>query len=106
MDLAGKVAIITGGGGGIGRAMAERFVGEGARVVIADVDGEAAATVAKALGDQAVSCRTDVSDAGDVQRLVDFAVSRYEGLDIMVNNAGVSGGLRRFLDDDLRAFER
>jgi NAD(P)-dependent dehydrogenase (short-subunit alcohol dehydrogenase family) len=106
MDLAGKIAIITGGAGGIGRAMAERFVGEGSRVVIADVDGEAAAVVAKALGDDAAPCRTDVSDASDVQRLVDFAASRFGGLDIMVNNAGVSGGLRRFLDDDLRDFDR
>jgi NAD(P)-dependent dehydrogenase (short-subunit alcohol dehydrogenase family) len=104
-ELAGKVAIVTGGAGGLGRAIVERFVEEGARVVVADVDAEAGAAVAADLGDTVAFQRTDVADAGDVQTVVDVAVERFGGLDVMVNNAGVSSSRRRFLDDDLRDFE-
>jgi NAD(P)-dependent dehydrogenase (short-subunit alcohol dehydrogenase family) len=105
-ELAGKVAIITGGAGGIGRATAERFVAEGAHVVIADVDAAAGEKVAAELGEHAAFRRTDVSDAGQVQELVDTTVARFGGLHVMCNNAGVSGSLRRFLSDDLRDFEQ
>ena len=105
-EFAEKVVVVTGGAGGIGRATAERFVAEGARVVIADVDPEAGTSVARALGDRAAFRRTDVSDADEVRRLVDFTVDRFGGLHVMCNVAGVSGSLRRFLDDDLRDFER
>ena len=105
-ELSGKVAVVTGGASGIGRATAELFVSEGAKVVIADVDVEVGEAVAAGLGDGAAFRRTDVSDADQVQELVDFAVARFGGLHVMVNNAGISSSFRRFLRDDLRDFER
>jgi NAD(P)-dependent dehydrogenase (short-subunit alcohol dehydrogenase family) len=105
-ELAGKVAIVTGGASGLGRAIAERFVAEGARVAIADVDAEAGKAVATELGTAAAFQPTDVADAGDVQRAVDFAVEELGGLHIMVNNAGIGGSHQRFLDDDFEDFER
>src|SRR5262252_1098365 len=99
-ELTGKVAIVTGGAGGIGRATAEVLVSEGARVVIADVDVESGEQLAQSLGDVAVFARTDVSDIDQVQAAVDVAVEHFGGLDIMFNNAGVGSGLTRFLHDD------
>jgi NAD(P)-dependent dehydrogenase (short-subunit alcohol dehydrogenase family) len=105
-DLDGKVAIVTGGANGIGRGMVERFAAEGAHVTIADVDAETAQGVADGLGEQVAFKHTDVSDATQVQALVDFTVSTFGGLHVMVNNAGVAGSPRRFLDDDFRVFEK
>jgi NAD(P)-dependent dehydrogenase (short-subunit alcohol dehydrogenase family) len=105
-DLSGKVAIVTGGAGGLGGAMVARFVEEGARVVIADVDDERAAELATKLGDATAYQRTDVADAEQVQAVVEFAVARFGGLHVMVNNAGISSSRRRFLDDNLADFER
>lgn len=105
-ELAGKVAVVTGAARGLGLGIAELFVAEGASVVIADVleaDGRAAA---EALGDRARFLRTDVSSRADVQALVDFAVSTFGGLHVMVNNAGVSdNAFGRFLDDDFARFD-
>ena len=103
-DLAGKVAIITGGAGDIGRATAERLIASGASVVIADVDAEKGADVTAALGSSAAFSRTDVSDADQVQALIEFTVDRFGGLDVMFNNAGVGSDLTRFLHDDLEDF--
>jgi len=105
-ELAGRVAIVTGGSGGIGRAVVERFAREGARVVVADVDAEQGEELAEALGAAAAFRRTDVADPDDVQALVDFAVDRFGGLDVMVNNAGISSSFRRLLDNDLRDAQR
>ncbi len=105
-ELAGKVAIVTGGAGGLGRGIVELFVEEGARVVIADVDADAGAELAQTLGPVAASKRTDVADADDIQAVVDFAVTHFGGLHVMVNNAGIGGSPKRFLDDDLGDFER
>ena len=105
-ELEGKVAIITGGASGIGRATAELFVAEGAKVVVADVDADTGAALAEALGPDAAFQRTDVSQADEVQALVDFAVATFGGLHIMFNNAGISGGRHpHFLDDDLSTFQ-
>ena len=105
-DLEGKVAIVTGGAAGIGRAMVERFAAEGARVVIADIDAEAGTALASELGDVAAFHQTDVTDADQVQALVDATVERFGGLHVMVNNAGIGGAMTRFLHDDLADFRR
>lgn len=106
-DLAGKIAIITGGTGGIGRATAKLFVTAGAKVVVADVDAQAGEAFAAELGSSALFKRTDVSKLEEVRELVDFAVGRFGGLHIMFNNAGISGAQHpRFLDDDLQDFQR
>lgn len=104
-ELSDKVAIVTGGAGGLGRATVECFLAEGAKVVVADTNTGRGQQLEVALGD-AVSFRpTDVSDPDAVQALVDFTVARFGGLHVMVNNAGISGAARRFLQDDLRDFE-
>jgi NAD(P)-dependent dehydrogenase (short-subunit alcohol dehydrogenase family) len=106
-ELSGKVAIVTGGAGGLGRATVELFVEEGAKVVIADVDTERGEDLAAKLGGAAAFKRTDVASADEIQALVDFAVARFGGLHVMFNNAGVSGSMSlRFLDDELKDFER
>jgi NAD(P)-dependent dehydrogenase (short-subunit alcohol dehydrogenase family) len=106
-ELAGKVAIVTGGAAGIGRGTVEKFVAEGARVVIADVETDKGEALAAALGSDAFFRRTDVSDPDQVGALVAAAVERFGGLHVMVNNAGVSDTMhRRFLDDDLADFHR
>ncbi|MGH8979181.1 MAG: SDR family NAD(P)-dependent oxidoreductase [Acidimicrobiia bacterium] len=104
-ELAGKVAIVTGGAGGIGRGIVECFVEEGAQVVIADVDADRGRAVAAELGASVACKQTDVGEAEQVQAAVDFAVKKFGGLHVMCNNAGISGARRRFLDDDLRDFE-
>lgn len=92
--LAGKVAFITGGGGGIGRATAERFAEEGANVVVADIDaalGEAAAVSARTranAGGDAVFIHCDVTEKASVAAAVAKAVERYGKLDVLHNNAG------------------
>jgi NAD(P)-dependent dehydrogenase (short-subunit alcohol dehydrogenase family) len=105
-ELSGKVAIVTGGATGLGRATVELFLKEGARVVIADVDtrGE---ELASTLGKAVLFKQADVANAEQVQALVDFAVARFGGLHIIVNNAGIGGATHeRFLDDDLQDFQR
>jgi NAD(P)-dependent dehydrogenase (short-subunit alcohol dehydrogenase family) len=106
-ELAGKVAVVTGGASGIGRATVERFVAEGARVVIADVETDKGEALASALGADALFRRTDVSDPEQVAAVVATAVEKFGGLHVMVNNAGISGTMhRRFLEDDLADFHR
>jgi NAD(P)-dependent dehydrogenase (short-subunit alcohol dehydrogenase family) len=106
-ELSGKVAIVTGGASGLGRASVELFVREGARVVIADVDTARGEDLARTLGPAALFKRTDVANADEVQALVDFAVSRFGGLHVMFNNAGIPGSTHpRFLDDPLTDFQR
>lgn len=106
-ELIGKVAIVTGGASGIGAGIAERFVAEGARVVIADVERDRGADLAAKLGADAVFRPADVSDPEQISALVAAAVETFGGLDVMVNNAGVSSRMHRsFLDDDLADFHR
>jgi NAD(P)-dependent dehydrogenase (short-subunit alcohol dehydrogenase family) len=105
-ELTGRVAIVTGGASGIGRATVKLFVEEGARVVIADVDAERGEELAKELGEPAVFQRTDVADAGQVQALVDFTAGHFGGLDVMFNNAGIPSSFRRLLRNDLSDFDR
>jgi NAD(P)-dependent dehydrogenase (short-subunit alcohol dehydrogenase family) len=105
-ELDGKVAIVTGGSGGIGRATAELFVEQGARVVIADVDQPRGEDLAAALGTSAAFQRTDVAEPDQVRELVDFAVTRFGGLHVMFNNAGIPSSFRRLLRNDLADFEQ
>jgi dihydroanticapsin dehydrogenase len=81
---------VTGGATGLGRATVERFVEEGARVVIADVDATRGEELATHLGAAAAFKRTDVALVDEVQALVDFAVERFGGLHVVFNNAGVN----------------
>jgi 3-oxoacyl-[acyl-carrier protein] reductase len=92
MRLDGRVALVTGAGRGIGRAISLGLAREGARVVVNDVVDERARTTADAIqasGGQALPVQADVSRAAEVDRLVAAAVARFEALDIVVNNAGL-----------------
>ena len=105
-ELDGKVTIITGGANGIGRAIAEVFVAEGARVVVADIDESAAVETLDVLGKAASFVHTDVSSADSVQAAIDHAQEHFGALHVMVNNAGIAGASRRLMQDDFRDFER
>lgn len=101
--LNGQTAVITGGAQGLGFAIAQRFVAEGARVVLGDLNSEATEAAAARLGaDVAVAVRTDVTNSADVDALVAAAVERFGGLDIMVNNAGITrdATMRKMTEDD------
>ncbi|MFD6314635.1 SDR family NAD(P)-dependent oxidoreductase [Streptomyces nigra] len=88
-DLTGRRALVTGGAQGIGRAIAERLISAGARVVLADIDGEGARATAKQLGAGTVAVRCDVTSTDEVTAAVDEAVGALGGLDLVVNNAGI-----------------
>jgi NAD(P)-dependent dehydrogenase (short-subunit alcohol dehydrogenase family) len=106
-ELTDKVAVITGGASGIGRASVELFFAEGAKVVIADLDVEGGERLARELGEAAAFIRTDVSSREDLQAAVDLAVARFGGLNIMFNNAGIScGAYPQFIDDRLDDFHK
>ena len=92
MKLENRVAVVTGGGSGIGKAIAQGLAAEGAAIVIGDMNIETADKVAAGIvakGGKAVSVKTDVGFAGDVERLMKTAVDQYGGIDILVNNAGI-----------------
>jgi NAD(P)-dependent dehydrogenase (short-subunit alcohol dehydrogenase family) len=89
--LDGKVAVVTGGASGIGAGTVQRLVADGAQVVVADIQAEAAATVAAANGPGCRSVKTDVTQEHDVAAAVDLAVTEFGQLDLMFANAGVFG---------------
>ena len=93
MEIAGKVALITGGASGLGLATARRLVSGGASVVIADLPNSVGAQIAQELGERARFCGTDVTKESDVQAAIDVA-ERLGGLDIVVNCAGISSAAR------------
>jgi NAD(P)-dependent dehydrogenase (short-subunit alcohol dehydrogenase family) len=90
--LAGKVAVITGAGSGMGAAFARRYIAEGAKVIAADISGNQNA-VAKDLGPSCVAVRADISKSADVQSMLNAAVSKFGRLDILCNNAGIDGAM-------------
>ncbi len=107
--LAGQVAIVTGAGHGIGRAIAERFAAEGARVIVNDIDGgaaEAVATAIRATNGSALPFQADVSDQTQVDALFDATVERFGTVDVLVNNAGLINTERHFLEADEGWWER
>ena len=107
-ELDGKVAIITGAASGIGAETARVFVNEGARVVLADIQDEAGEALAREIGANATYRHADVSNGDDVSALAAAAVDAFGGLDIMFNNAGVSGDMqfKEFLDQDYSEFDK
>ena len=91
--LAGRVAIVTGGAGGIGGATARRLSAEGAHVVVVDLDGDRAATVAESLPGEALAVAADVALEEDVERYAAAAVERFGRIDLHHLNAGIPGTL-------------
>ncbi|NMC87481.1 MAG: SDR family NAD(P)-dependent oxidoreductase, partial [Candidatus Moranbacteria bacterium] len=87
MRLKDKVAIVTGANSGIGRAVAEKFVSEGAKVVFSDINGDESSV--SEFGEAAIFVRCDVTKSKEVDELVAKAVEKFGKLDIMVNNAGI-----------------
>jgi len=119
VKVADKVAIVTGGGGGIGGALAATLTRAGARVVVADMDADAASAVAEHINNErpgaAVSADADVSDRAEIQRLIDLADSEFGPVDLYFANAGITGALGlevseedwdRSIDVNLRAHIR
>lgn len=107
MRLKDKVAIVTGGASGIGRATVELFVMEGAKVVIADTHLEKGGMLARQLGERALFVRADVSLPDNVQLLVDAAIHHFGGLDILFNNAAVPSAMHTsLLEEDFSDFDR
>ena len=91
--LAGKVALVTGGGRGLGRGIAEGFAAEGARIVVNYVNDEKAANAVvetiKRNGSDAIMVRANIGEVDDVTRMMDTAVNRFGTIDVLVNNAGM-----------------
>lgn len=104
--LNGKVAIITGAANGMGAAFAARFVEEGAKVLLADIDAGTGARVAARLGDAAVFVELDVTDPEGWTRAVATARDNFEPVDVLVNDAGVSGDATQTADIDDAAWSR
>lgn len=105
-ELKAKVAIVTGGASGMGRETVRLFHSEGAKVVIADITADAGEAYAAELGDNVRFVRCDVTQADQVEALVAAAVEEFGRLDIMFNNAGVTGGMKQidFFDEEFEDF--
>lgn len=102
--LAGKVAVVTGAGSGMGTAMVRQFCAQGAKVIAADVSGKQDALPAE-LGGACLSIHADVSKSADVRAMLDLAVERFGRLDVLCNNAGIQGQIAPTADHDEDAFD-
>ena len=107
MRLDGKVAVITGGAGGIGQGAAKRFAAEGASVLIVDLAQEALEEALRAIGSNRVSaCAADVTQAKDNERMFEVATERYGGVDIFLANAGIEGAVAPIVESREEDFDR
>ena len=106
MRLANKVAIITGGGGGFGEGIAQRFAAEGAKVAVVDLRGDEADRVARVIGGQAIALQADVGSPADVKRVISETSSRLGKPDILVNNAGTTHRNKPILEVTEEEFDR
>lgn len=107
--MKGKVAIVTGGGSGIGEATSLLFAREGAYTVVADINEENGQQVVQKIKDhrgEAIFYRVDVASAAENKALVDFAVKNYGRLDVAVNNAGIGGEANKLVDMSLEGWHR
>jgi NAD(P)-dependent dehydrogenase (short-subunit alcohol dehydrogenase family) len=108
MDFTGKVALVTGGGNGIGRAASVAFARHGAKVVVVDRDGaaaEATAGIVRQAGGEATSVTADVTKSADVQAYVKAALDKYGRIDCFFNNAGIEGKLAPTAEYDEAVFD-
>ncbi|MGB0317474.1 MAG: SDR family NAD(P)-dependent oxidoreductase [Pseudomonadales bacterium] len=101
-----KVAIITGGSGGIGEAAAKRYLAEGAKVVLVDLDGEALASVAQRLGDGVAVYAGDITTPEANAAMVALAIERFGGVDILLANAGIEGTVAPLTTQSVEVFDR
>lgn len=106
MRLKGKRALVTGAASGFGRAIAETYVREGAKVAVVDINGDAAEAVASRIGDHAIPVTCDVAKGDQVKAAVEQTLKAFGGLEIVVNNAGVSHRNRPMLEVDEAEFDR
>jgi len=106
MRLANKVAIITGGASGFGAEIVHRFVQEGAKVLIMDLNGDGGRAVAKAAGGETISLQGDVTKRADIDGAVKATLETFKGLDIVVNNAGWTHRNKPLLEVTEEEFDR
>lgn len=109
MKLQDKVAVVTGAGSGMGRAIATLYAQEGAKVIVSDINAETAQTVVdeiKAQGGEAIVVLANVAKEEDIQNLIDTAVSTYGTVDVLVNNAGIMDGMEPAADVSDDKWER
>lgn len=103
-SVEGRVVIVTGGGTGIGRAYAKHFADQGAIPVIAEINGQAGANVAKEIradGGRALAVQTDVSDETSVAEMIAMAINEYGGIDVLINNAAIFSTVTRSRFEDI-----
>lgn len=106
MRLNGKTALVTGAGSGIGKCIAETYAREGARVALADINGDAAKSAARAIGNNAIALACDVSKKADIDLTVEETFAAFGALDILVNNAGATHVNKPVQEIDEPEFDR
>ena len=104
--LTDKVAVVTGAASGMGRATAQAFAREGARVVVADLDVESALETAGSIGERAIALQVDVADPSDCRRIMDQTVAQFGRLDVLFNNAAVAGATAYVMNQEIDDWRR